>query len=222
MSPIRVTFTVEEVGTGGGAVQTGTQGGVVQTGTQSSEQLKELGRRYVEEVLNRHDPSALDGFLATDFVDHNPTPGPAAAAPGLEGAKSQHEELFAAFPDIRTTVDLALAEGDLLTMKLTQSGTMEGAFQGLSPTNAPFENKQIHVMRVRDGKFVEHWAELDALTTLQQLGFVGPGLADLPHPVELDLAGAAGIGGTPANGGARTGAASASGGPPRQRRPGQR
>ena len=37
---------------------------------------KALIRSYIEEVFNKHQPSAADCFVATDFIEHNP-PSPA-------------------------------------------------------------------------------------------------------------------------------------------------
>jgi hypothetical protein len=49
------------------------------------------------DLMNGHDPDAVDGFVAADYVDHN-----AFVADGLEANRTFWAQWFAAFPD---TVD---------------------------------------------------------------------------------------------------------------------
>ena len=50
------------------------------------------------------------------------------------------------------------------------SGTHQGTFVGIEPTGRRFAQRQVHILRMQDGKAVEHWAVRDDLGFMQQLG----------------------------------------------------
>jgi predicted ester cyclase len=61
--------------------------------------------------------------------------------------------------------------------RLIGRGTFLGDFQGISANGKVIEITGITIHRVVDGKLVEHWANIDGLGFLQQLGA-------LPAPAE--------------------------------------
>jgi predicted ester cyclase len=76
------------------------------------------------------------------------------------------------FPDLRLTIEDAVAEGDLVAQRIRFEGTHTGEFQGLSPTRRKVTFSGIELNRFVDGRVAEHWFQLDSLTLLQQLGLV--------------------------------------------------
>jgi len=76
----------------------------------SVEENKEIGRRFIEEVINKKNLPAADELVAEDFVELDPLPG---QEQGREGLKQVLAMLFAAFPDLHWTSEEA-AEGDKL------------------------------------------------------------------------------------------------------------
>ena len=52
---------------------------------------------------------------------------------------------------------------------MSASGTMKGEFAGMKPTGKSATWDEVHIVRMKDGKAVEHWA-VDQLGMLQQLG----------------------------------------------------
>ena len=50
--------------------------------------------------LNEHDPDAVDGFVAVDYINHNPFVGD-----GREANRAFWSAFFTAFPDIEATMD---------------------------------------------------------------------------------------------------------------------
>jgi predicted ester cyclase len=81
-------------------------------------------------------------------------------------------EFRTGFPDFRDTVDLQLAEGDLVATRATSSGTHTGPFQGIAPTGKRLSWTGIVIDRVQDGRIVESWGNWDMMGLLQQLGAV--------------------------------------------------
>ena len=62
-----------------------------------------------------------------------------------------------AFPDSRVTIDDMIAEGDQVVTKKTFTGTHTGDFAGIPSTGNKVTLEFVDIMRVRDGKIVEHW-----------------------------------------------------------------
>ncbi len=66
-----------------------------------------------------------------------------------------------AFPDMEFTVDLLIESGDLIVSNRTVRGTHTGtAFYGVEPSGDPVEINGPGILRMRDGKVVEHWGGL--------------------------------------------------------------
>jgi steroid delta-isomerase-like uncharacterized protein len=108
--------------------------------------------------------------IADNSIDHGELlPGMPA---GKEGVKALVKALRSAFPDFKITIDLQVAEGDLVVQRATTTGTMKGAFAGMPPSGKKATWEAIHISRVKDGKIVEHWQVQDQLGMLQQLGFI--------------------------------------------------
>jgi predicted ester cyclase len=109
------------------------------------EENKSVIRRFVEEVQNNKNWDVFDELNAEDFVNHSAPPG---VPNDREGGKLYLAGFMGAFPDSRFTIDDMIAEGDQVVTKKTFTG----------------------IMRVRDGKIVEHWLAMDQLSFMQQLG----------------------------------------------------
>lgn len=135
----------------------------------SVQNLKELYREYVEVVWNQKNLAALDTYLSPDFMDHTAPPG---TPPGLEGTRQLFAMLQAAFPDYQTTIELQVAEGDLLVSRLIERGTQRGVLFGIPPTGRLITLTSTRIVRVRDGKMCEHWGNSDELGLMQQLGAI--------------------------------------------------
>jgi steroid delta-isomerase-like uncharacterized protein len=135
----------------------------------STDANKALYRRWFDEVVTGRNMAVADELLADDYVLHMPgMPGPL----DREGHKQLLGAYHAAFPDWRETVDMVLAEGDLVVIRVTGSGTHEQAFQGIPPTHRRIQATGVGIGRIRTGKVVESWAEFDALGMMQQLGVI--------------------------------------------------
>ncbi|MCA1666204.1 MAG: ester cyclase [Thermomicrobia bacterium] len=127
----------------------------------SADENKALVRRFMEGGLNL---DAVDQFAAPDMIDHS------RGGAGREGLRQALGLFAAAFPDWQTTIEDLIAEGDKVVLRGVGRGTHRGAFMGIAPTGKQVTLPGIHIMRIADGKIVEHWAQLDDLGLMQQLG----------------------------------------------------
>jgi predicted ester cyclase len=74
------------------------------------------------------------------------------------------------FSDFRLTIeDLAVAD-DIVWTRNVATGTNDGPFQGHPPTGRSIRIAVFDVMRVVDGRMVEHWGLPDHIGLLSQLG----------------------------------------------------
>ena len=81
-----------------------------------------------------------------------------------------------AFPDLRFTTDVVVADGDFVVGRWTMTGTNTGVFDlfGLPPTGRPVTMTGQEIFRAHDGKLAEVWHQEDAPGMLRQLGLEPP------------------------------------------------
>jgi steroid delta-isomerase-like uncharacterized protein len=133
----------------------------------SPEENKNIVRRY-QEAYNTANYDALDEVVAADVL----TPNMIATMPrGLEGAKLVHQKTLTGMPDYQTTIEDLIAEGDKVAARVRITGTHTGDFYGIPPTGKHIDLSGIYIVRIADGKIVEHWGEENGVTVLRQLGF---------------------------------------------------
>jgi steroid delta-isomerase-like uncharacterized protein len=124
-------------------------------------------RRFIEEIFVEGRKATVDELLADDFVAHtwpSPTGNPKT------DLKAAIDRAAAGLSDPRFTIDDLIAEGDQVAARLTTAATQTGEFMGMPPSNKRYEIEEIHWFRVRDGKVVEHWHQMDQMGMMKQLG----------------------------------------------------
>jgi predicted ester cyclase len=65
-----------------------------------------------------------------------------------------------------------VAEGDKVAIQLAFEGTQSGDFFGIPPTGRCVTFSGIHILRIADGKIVEHQGTNDDLSLMRQLGAI--------------------------------------------------
>lgn len=123
---------------------------------------KELARRFYREAIVERNSSACDRLLSADFV-HN------GERRGQEGQRQAVDYFLAAFPDLEHTIELLIGEGDLVAAHQRWAGTHGGEFLGVEPTGRRVEFSSTAILRIRDGRIVQAWDELDSGAILAQL-----------------------------------------------------
>lgn len=117
----------------------------------------------------RVDIFLLDQLMAPDFRLHLPgSPEPM----NRESTRQFFSMFHAAFPDSSRTIADQISEGELVTTRVTLSGTHRGEFQGVPPTGRRVTISGIGIHRVGEGRIAEHWPQPDLLGLMQQLGAV--------------------------------------------------
>jgi predicted ester cyclase len=137
----------------------------------SVEENKAVVRREIEELFNHTgNLDVADEIYAPDYVGHEPTFGDVR---GVEGAKQFAADMLQAFPDLESTIEDQIAEGDKVVTRFRTRGTHQGESEDLGPpTGNRMEITGITIERFADGKIVEDWTNFDALGLMQQLGLI--------------------------------------------------
>ncbi len=133
----------------------------------SLEQNKQLVRRY-QEIYNSNHLDALEEVIAFDVLMPRIMPD---MPPGLEGAKQVHRTTLEGMPDFHTEIQDLFAEGDKVAARVLMTGTHTGNFYGIPATGKRVEFSGMYIVRISNGRIVEHWGEEDSLGLLKQLGY---------------------------------------------------
>ena len=132
-----------------------------------TEKNKEIARRVIEEVLGQGNFDLAEQLYAKDFVNHGLT-----RDIGLKEDQDAARGWKQAFPDLKMTADLLIAEGDLVTVVWTARGTNTGTGNGLPATGKSGSMRGITIWKIVDGKLREEWSAFDQLSFMQQLGLL--------------------------------------------------
>ena len=131
--------------------------------------LRDLAYRFAA-ALNEHDIDALRALIHPDYINHNPY---LAAVSGPDSAVSFFTDWLAAFPDAEAICEDTVTVGTLsdgtVAGRYTYLGTFTNPILGFEPTGKPTVMRSIDIWRVRDGRFAEHWDELNTADWFAQL-----------------------------------------------------
>ena len=100
----------------------------------SAQENKSVVRREFEEIFSQGgNLDAAQEIYAPDYVGHEPTFGDVH---GVDGAKQFAATYRQAFPDLQTTMEDQLAEGDKVVTRFTARGTHQGESEDFVPPRA--------------------------------------------------------------------------------------
>jgi predicted SnoaL-like aldol condensation-catalyzing enzyme len=137
----------------------------------SVEQANKAKFEEVYKIFASDDLAGIENHIAADFVEHTPWPG---QEPGLEGLKKGFMQFKAAFPDLKITLNDVWTDGDIAIGHFTQTGTMTGPLGPMPATNKKMEIHGVDIVRIKDGKAVEHWGYQEDNKMAQQMGWAPP------------------------------------------------
>jgi steroid delta-isomerase-like uncharacterized protein len=133
-------------------------------GTSQLARNKAVAGRVFEEIFNQGKFQVADEIYASDFVNHG-----LHRNFDLQADQAAVHAEKKAFPDLKITADLMVAEGDMVTVVWTFRGTNTAAGYGLPPTGARIELRGITVWRIVDGRIREEWTSFDELQAARQI-----------------------------------------------------
>ena len=138
----------------------------------SIEANKELVRRCFE-VLSAMQYEKLDQFIAQDYRRHCQAT-PDAKVESLEDFKFLLREFDITFTEVELSIDMYVAEGDLVAFWGTYSANQTGPMGPFPATGKRMVSDMGGVHRIANGKVAETWVTWDNLSALHQLGLLPP------------------------------------------------
>jgi len=123
-----------------------------------SENLALLGR--YSDAMFAGDTQAVYDCWSEDFTSHvTRRVAPDEVGKDIRGHEQEWwDQVRSAFPDFEFRVDLLIEHDDLVVSNWTVVGTHTGsAFFDVPASGDPVEINGTAILRIRDGKIVEHW-----------------------------------------------------------------
>jgi steroid delta-isomerase-like uncharacterized protein len=133
----------------------------------SVEENKAVVRQYFA-ALDRKQLDAVADVFAPDYrlrFDGNPEMDRASAL-GMFGM------FLNALPDVHHEILDSFGEGDRVVARIEVRGTHRGDLMGIPPTGKAVAIGATNIMRLEQGKIVQHWTNTDMLGMMQQLGVI--------------------------------------------------
>ncbi|GAB2588499.1 ester cyclase [Spirosoma areae] len=117
---------------------------------------KKLMLVVVDELFNKGDTTVADNYFVPEFAEEE---------------KAFTNLIRTAFPDLKITVDIMIAEKDRVAARWIASGTHKGTFMGVGPTNKSVTWKGSWFWTFKNGKITDGMGKgsWDALGLLKQL-----------------------------------------------------
>jgi len=115
---------------------------------------KDLLHRYHEDVWDQGHLDHAGQYLSADFTSHAVV---TTLPPGQQVGPDFLAQFRIGFPDLRSHEDALLGDGDLVVLRWTITGTHTGPFFGVAATGRQIQVSGMDMLRVADGKFIEHW-----------------------------------------------------------------
>ncbi len=138
--------------------------------TSTTETNEQICRALIERGFNNGDLDCLEELVAHDSVEHQE-----GSTSGIDGLRALITELRSQFSDLHLEIQDASTSGDKVWFRIRSTGTNDGPLWGRPATGRPIDITVMDVMRVADGRIVEHWGVADRLAVLKQTGAMGRG-----------------------------------------------
>ena len=124
----------------------------------SLEKNKAIVRREQEELWNHTgNLDAAEELFATEQA---------------EAARQEAADFRRGFPDVVSTIEDLVAEGDKVAARWKSRATHRGEYVGIAPTGREVEFTGVSVYRIEGSKIVESWTVEDELGLMRQIGAV--------------------------------------------------
>jgi steroid delta-isomerase-like uncharacterized protein len=145
-----------------------------------AEDIKELARRFYEDVWTKGNYGFLDQLLAPDFRGSEPLVGRTRSASDVKGLIESYRK---SFPDLVMKADQILRDGDNVIVCWTGTGTHRGEMLGIPATGKKASVSGISVLRFSNGKLAEDNSQWDVFKMMREIGAIGaqPAVAAQPE-----------------------------------------
>ena len=121
---------------------------------------------------DRGEVEALDGLLSPDYRRRS---GPTDEGQGLTEFKASIIAARSAFPDLTTTIDEIVVDGDRAAVRWHSGGRHDRPFLGVPPTHRQVQVSGATFAHFQSGRIVEEFVTWDPRALLSALGIISVG-----------------------------------------------
>ena len=89
-----------------------------------------------------------------------------------EAAKQEAADFRRGFPDVVSTIEDLIAEGDKVVARWRSRATHRGDYMGMPPSGKEVQIMGISVYRIEEGKIAESWTVEDQFGLMRQIGAI--------------------------------------------------
>ena len=104
--------------------------------------------RALVDAWNSHDVERICAFFHEDFENHQ---APLSPVIGLDAYRRHLGEWFAAYPDLRLEIVSLFAEGELVCLETSATGTAARSFFGVEAPHG-HDNRALDVLELSEGR----------------------------------------------------------------------
>jgi predicted SnoaL-like aldol condensation-catalyzing enzyme len=122
---------------------------------------------FAESVFVKKDLSALDRFMRSDYIQHNPL-----VKQGASGFREFFAAWFDTVPDWQYSLKKIAAEGNEVWVYGTYAGTLGKDWLGISASGQKYAFDAVDIFRLEEGMLAEHWDVMDIYGLFRQLGAI--------------------------------------------------
>jgi len=133
----------------------------------NAELNKSVVRRFNKEVIEGGSRASFNELMDESFVNRS---APAGALNGPESMWNTFENVLRpALSRLQVEIHEQLCDGDKVVTRKSISGMHTGTLMGLAATGKLVSIEVIDIVRVRDGRYFEHWGINTLQSVLAQL-----------------------------------------------------
>lgn len=157
----------------------------------STQDNKAIVGRGIEEIFTNGNLDVMDELFAEDYTFQS---GPLGTPRDRASLKMWFGYFRNAFPDLQSTTEDLVAEGDTVVARVLLRGTHQGPLWAFEPTGKQMVMNSHHLIKVQDGKIHDHWLVENRVAMMLQLGLAPPPSQEMHAPGEASAASVAGSG----------------------------
>lgn len=133
----------------------------------SIEQNKQIVVQFNKEGIEQGRPEAFEQLLSDKIINHS-------APSGMPNGKESfyfflNNVLRQGFPNLKVEILDQIAERDFVTTRKKIMATHTGEIFGIAPSNKEVVINVIDIIRLEDGKYVEHWGQSNFDEVMKQI-----------------------------------------------------
>lgn len=121
----------------------------------STDDNKQIIRRLYDEGWGQGNLDVIGGIFAEQHTLHWNDLHPSDQQRSAEEVKRIVRAYRQAFPDLRVVVNHLVAEGDMVAVLVTFTGTHDAEYEGFPPTHKVSSFTDMQLIRLEGGKIVE-------------------------------------------------------------------